>query len=541
MDLVTMVRRLRSQGITPKAVGYARFSSVNQEGNMSIQAQTRAIREFAEKNGVVLVKEYIDRAQSATSDDREEFQQMIKDSNSCDWQFIFVHKLDRFARNRVDSAGYRVKLAKNGVMLVSTLESYDPDSPEGALMEGLAELMAEFYSKNLSREIKKGQKENALEAKFCGGTPPLGYDVDPVTKKYVINEEEAAAVRMIFSMIAQNYTYGCVLKTLYSRDFKTKRGANFRQNSLHDILRNPKYMGLYFYRRLPSTILGQKAHNSHKYNAHEDMILVENGVPEIISKELFERVQTILDRRKKVREVHHKKCYLLAGRIHCGMCGMAYSGFSHKGAKRDVTYYTYRCAGTKKVKEERCTNGMINSDLMEKQVLKYLAEVVFNTDSIPKVIAKYRERIVEKSKENAVLLKHLRKQELDVGKKIENILSLIEGGEGNQILLKRLDELEKQKIEISAKISQEEKKIDVHSVDPDKLKALFERAKVLLKDGSLYETKRLIEMFVDTIIVNERNVVIRLNTTAFALKDAGVVIEKVIDRNEVRLHKKKFS
>lgn len=541
MDLATMVKRLRSQGIAPKAVGYARFSSINQEGNMSIQAQTRAIHEFAEKNGLSLVHEYIDRAQSATSDDREEFQKMIKDSANGEWHFVIVHKLDRFARNRVDSAGYRVKLAKNGVMLVSTLESFDPDSPEGALMEGLAELMAEFYSKNLSREIKKGQKENALAAKFCGGTPPLGYDVDPVTKKLVINEQEAEAVRLMFSMVAQNHSYIEVLNALYDRELKTKRGNDFGRNSIHDILRNPKYKGLYFYRRLPSSILGKKARNAHKYNASEDMILVDGGVPAIVTEEEFQKVQGVLDRRKNTREVHRIEKYLLAGKLYCGICGLAYYGETHKVPKTGAIYHLYRCSGTRKVKENRCSSCTVNRDLLEQRVLEYLSEIMFSPASIPKLMKKYQAQKELRNKELTVELRALRRREKEVDKRIQNILSMIEGGEGNQILLSRLDELEKQKSEIVENLSKEEEKIGTQKMDPEKLKKLFEKARELLKSGNLAATKRLIEMFVEKIVVNSDDILIRFNSTAFASQDESVMIEKKIDCNKVRIYKKHMS
>ena len=173
MLLADVVNRLRRQGVMPKAVLYARFSSDNQR-EASIDAQVRAIRQFADASGIIIVREYVDMARSATSDDRAEFQRMIKDAGRGEFNFVIVHKLDRFARNRSDAVGYRVELARKGVMLTSVLENYDSDTPEGALMEGLSELLAEFYSRNLSREIKKGQKENALSAKHKGGTPPLG-------------------------------------------------------------------------------------------------------------------------------------------------------------------------------------------------------------------------------------------------------------------------------------------------------------------------------------------------------------------------------
>ena len=100
------------------AVIYARYSSDNQREE-SIEGQIRECTAYAEKNGITVVKHYIDRAISAKTDNRPEFQQMIKDSDKKLFDIVLVWKLDRFARNRYDSARYKTQLKKNGVKLVS--------------------------------------------------------------------------------------------------------------------------------------------------------------------------------------------------------------------------------------------------------------------------------------------------------------------------------------------------------------------------------------------------------------------------------------
>lgn len=160
-----------------RAAAYARFSSDNQRDE-SIDAQLRAIYKFAQDNGYEIVAEYIDRAKTGTNDRREDFQRMIADSASGDFEAVIVHKLDRFARSRYDSAFYKRTLKTNGVQLVSVLEHFGSE-PESIIMEGLLESMSEYYSANLSREVKKGQMENALACKHTGGQPPLGYHVTP--------------------------------------------------------------------------------------------------------------------------------------------------------------------------------------------------------------------------------------------------------------------------------------------------------------------------------------------------------------------------
>lgn len=531
-----MVERLHAQNIVPKAVLYARFSSDNQRSE-SIDAQVRAIREFAEKNAIVIVSEYIDMAKSATSDDREQFQKMIKDASKGNFQFVIVHKLDRFARNRRDSVGYRVELARKGVQLVSVLESFDEDTPEGALMQGLSELLAEFYSKNLSREVKKGQKENALKAKHNGGTPPFGYDVDPITKKLVINEHEATGVKLMFRMVMERFSYEDILKELHSCGFKTKRGRDFGRNSVHDILRNEKYTGKYFYRRIASPLLGVKKKNSHKFNAPEDMIIVDGGVPIIIEKNQFETVQQLLDTRKQ-RGIRKRETYLLAGKIVCGKCGMAYCGNRAFNRQRNYVSVTYRCDGSRKLKENRCNNGVVNRDMLDKKVLECLSELVFDPSVIPELMVKAEQSLRENNKKKAGVIANIRRQEIDIDKKIRNILIAVESGKGANLLLERLDKLEAEKKQLATQLAKEEAKGNTQQIDKSKLVLLFSKAKEMLKSGALDGTRRLIDMFIDKIIVNEDTISIRYNPTSFILGGDGIVFEKIFSRNDVRIYKK---
>ena len=193
-----------------RAAAYARYSSDNQRDE-SIDAQLRAIHKFADENGYQIVREYIDRAKTGTNDRREEFQRMIRDSDDGDFEVVIVHKLDRFARKRYDSAIYRKALEENGVKLVSVLEQFT-DSPEGIIFVGMSEAMSEYYSANLSREVKKGQYENAIACKHTGGFAPLGFRVN-AELKYEINDEEAVHVRFIFQSILSGMNYSQISKS----------------------------------------------------------------------------------------------------------------------------------------------------------------------------------------------------------------------------------------------------------------------------------------------------------------------------------------
>jgi DNA invertase Pin-like site-specific DNA recombinase len=155
---------------------YARYSDENQREE-SIQGQLRECKEYAEKNNITILGSYIDRAFSAKTDNRPEFQRMIKDSGKRLFDAIIVWKLDRFARNRYDSAHYKSVLRKNGIKVISATEAIAEDST-GILLESLLEGYAEFYSAELSEKVVRGMTENALKCKFNGGTVPTGYVID---------------------------------------------------------------------------------------------------------------------------------------------------------------------------------------------------------------------------------------------------------------------------------------------------------------------------------------------------------------------------
>ena len=173
------------------AVIYARYSSDNQREE-SIEGQLRECQALAEANDMVIVDTYIDRALSAKTDNRPDFQRMIKESANGLFELVIVWKLDRFARNRYDSAHYKSVLQKNGVKVISATEKISQNS-EGILLESLLEGMAEYYSAELSEKVTRGLTENALKCKYNGGTLPIGYSTDK-NQCFVIDPLTAPAV-----------------------------------------------------------------------------------------------------------------------------------------------------------------------------------------------------------------------------------------------------------------------------------------------------------------------------------------------------------
>ena len=489
-----------------KAVAYARFSSDLQREE-SIEAQFRAINAFAEQNGYTLLKVYADRGISGTTDNRPEFQQMIEDAKSEQFNAIIVHKLDRFARNRADSAIYRQELSKHGIKLISVLENFD-DSPESIILQSVIEGYNEYYSKNLRREVMKGLKENALSCRHTGGTPCLGYDVDKSTMRLVINEYEAEAVRLIFKMYLSNEGYTAIINELNKKGYRTKRGVPFGKNSLYEILRNEKYSGVYTYNKSASK--NANGHfNRHKSKDDADIIRIDGGVPAIISKEDFEKVQVKMAERKlKNASYKAKQEYLLSGKIVCGECGCSYAGNSRKPNATHPLYVSYRC--TKKNGKVKCKNTEISRDTLEKLVLSKLADKVFDESILPDILDKYNKYVQERHSDVKNLISTLKNKIETADKGIKNIVKVVMET-GSSALNNKLQELEAEKRNLELALNEANNKLASVTIDAKSLKNAFKRAKQMLKSGNLSNRKALVERYVNSVTIYKNEIIIEFN------------------------------
>ena len=220
------------------AVIYARYSSDNQREE-SIEGQIRECTAYAEKNGITIVKHYIDRAISAKTDNRPEFQQMIKDSDKKLFDIVLVWKLDRFARNRYDSARYKTQLKKNGVKLMSATEIIS-EGPEGIILESVLEGYAEYYSADLSEKVIRGMTENALKGKFTGGAIPFGYIIN-ADHRFEIDPLTAPFVAETFQRYNDGQTMREIRDWLNEKGIKNKRGGLMTFNVIQHMLSNHRY------------------------------------------------------------------------------------------------------------------------------------------------------------------------------------------------------------------------------------------------------------------------------------------------------------
>ncbi len=409
------------------AVIYARYSSYNQT-ERSIEGQIEDCMRYAEQNDIKIVANYIDRACSGTNaEHRPQFQQMVKDSERKQFDVVLVYKLDRFSRNRYDSAMYKAKLKKNDVKVVSVMENISED-PMGIILESMLEGMAEYYSANLSQNVKRGMKVARSRGTYTGGIVVFGYRV--VNKKVEIDENEAEAVRYVFSEYAKGTRLTDIVDRLNSMNLKLRLKSKFSVGSLHNLLKNKKYIGEYSF-------------------DDEDLPPI---YPRIIDDATFYAVQARIEAKKRAPAAAKAKVrYLLQGKLFCGMCGSNMVGESGKSCNGNVYHY-YSCATRKK--HHTCKKKNEKKDFLERYIVENTIKYVLNEKKIDFIA----EKLVEQYKKDfsfdnvAKLESSIEKAEREVNASVD----LMVENASNALLVKKLNEkIEKLSFQI------EEMKIDL--------------------------------------------------------------------------------
>ena len=392
------------------AVIYARYSSSNQT-EQSIEGQLRVCHEFAERENILILDTYIDRAMTGTNDNRADFQRMIKDSSKREWNYVIVYKLDRFSRDKYATAVHKKTLKDNGVKLLSATECI-PDTPEGIIMESLIEGMGQYYSEELSQKVRRGMNETRQKGNFTGGHLLYGYSVE--NKKVIIDEEKAEIVRYIFEQYSVGVYVEDIIAELTAKGVYN-RGKPFARNTVYKMLKNEKYSGIY---RIRDEVF-------------------ENMYPQIVTPNIFEIV------REKVKVNQYGKrsldvVYLLRNKMKCGYCGQSINaecGTSKNGKRK----HYYKCFGRKR--NSGCKKKMIQKDLLEKLVIEAIITILSNRENketlISAVLKQQERRIAQNS-----ILKVLLREQKQVNNALENMVAAIEQGVITNTTTKRLKELE---------------------------------------------------------------------------------------------------
>jgi site-specific DNA recombinase len=484
--------------IEMKAALYARVSSEKQaEKDLSISAQLKALRKYADEHGYQVFREFIDEAESARTADRPAFQEMIAyaKQKSKPFEAILVWKLSRFARNREDSIVFKSLLRKVGVQVISISEQFD-DSPVGRLLESLIESMDEFYSANLSQEARRGLREVASRGFWAAGSAPFGYrlidvpDGKATRKNLDIDEISARIVRKMFDLCLQGRGAKDIAQTLNREGIETRSGGKWTKAGVAYMLKNDIYTGDFVWPSLNRLRKGEK------------QIVHERHHDPIISKKDFERAQEMISDRAPER-IHPQRLvssYLLSGLLFCDKCGKAMLGATAKSGR----YRYYSCYSRTRVDLDCCKCKPINSDKLERTVVDKLKEHVLTESNLSELLRLTNAELADQSKRLSKDVESWRLQLSKVQIKLERLFDAVELGHLSAAsVAPRIDKLKLQMDDLQSRISvsesDRERRQPVKAISKAELKRYVVDLRALLLEGEFFEQKSFLRSFVKRI------------------------------------------
>ena len=449
---------------------YARYSSDNQQES-SIEGQLSECYDFASKKNIKIIGEYIDRAYSGKTDNRPGFKKMIRDASKKSFNCILIYKIDRFARDTAIFAVYKKELSKLGIKVISVKEDIG-EGVSGRLIEGFYELLAEHYSLNLAQNVERGMNVQAKKHKFLGGPRPLGYNI---TKEldYVINEDEAKIIHIIFDKYENNEKIKDIVKWFYDSGIRNVHGNKITHNGIITILTNEKYIGTY------------------KWSSYAK----EGVLPQIIEKTQFDNVQKMLATSKRTapREKTQGVNYILTGKLFCGECGEKMMGDCSKKKNNIYRYYTcYNQKRKEKTSKEKCKSRSIPKEYLESLVINDIKRILFKDSKELQALLKETIKVFKENSESLCELDSIKVSLNEVNKKIENMIIAIENGIITKTTQKRLLELENQKEQLELTLNKKQLAID--EIDENYIRYRLEK----LSESNI---EAIISMFVVAVYV----------------------------------------
>ena len=463
------------------AVIYARYSSHAQR-DVSIDQQIKAIQEFADRQDLKIVQIYADRAISGTTDNRPQFQQMIRDASAGAWDYVIVYSMDRFARDRYDSITYKKILMDSGVRVLSAMENIS-DEPSGILLESVLEGLAEYYSRELSQKIRRGLRDNAARG-LVAASIPYGYMKGP-DSKYAINPETAPIVREIFDRVLHGDSFADIARDLNERGVRTKTNTEWNRSSFK-FLTNERYIGVYIY----------------------GDVRLEGGMPAIVDQETFYAVQDELRRRQnpKGAEVKRRRTntvYLLTGKAYCDCCKAPLVGKSGTGRHGNLFCY-YTC---KNLLEKKCDMKRIPKEKLEYCVASALREFAVDPELVDLMVdlSMEAQKNYNENSEASLLAKELQQVESAIG----NIMKAIEAGIISPDMKDRMAELSDRKEALKAQIATYAHRDKLDNLTREEMVAAFQ----LLKEGEIENLsfqELMFEMLLNSVYVGKDTIKIVL-------------------------------
>jgi site-specific DNA recombinase len=508
-----------------KAYAYARVSSESQaEKGTSIPSQLELMRRYAAQNSITILKEFVDEAESATTDNRPEFQDMIRQcrDNAQGVDCVLVWKLSRFARNRIDSVVYKKLLSKQGIRVISVSEPIE-DSPEGRILEGMIELIDSYYSEILSKESLRGLKQTAQQGYHTGGKPPYGYQLKSVMvgsalkKAWEIEPKEAEGVKLIYRMHFDGHSYDEIIAELKRRGLKPRNKDEWGRSSISEVLRKPCYSGTHYFNTRKRKELGKRVHLRDQKDRSE---WIEMKVPRLVEDDVFDSVKAKMGLRRFTapRKTTNQ---ILTGFLACGKCGQAYViGDYYRGR-----YPYYRCSTKMKGGVKSCDNRNLRGDEIDSVVLKEVLELVFSRHNLEKYSEMIADSVTDEKKELEALVSRYAKEKEALNKKKAVYFEGLESGKLDTALVgERLRQLKDEEEAVSIKYLEADERLSSLAMPEQRrltvkdYEELKQSLKSFVEESTAAQKKAFLSRFIKSVTVHPDKLTVEYHPPYFTNK-----------------------
>lgn len=471
----------------------ARYSTDRQNPD-SIEVQVEKCSEWCYQNHIAILGVFADMAVSGMKDSRPQYDMMMRQLRQDMADTVVIYDQSRMFRKMTAWFSFRDELAAMGVTVVSVTQPLigkDLRDPTNFLTEGSMALFNQIWALQTRQKVIEKMRYMAKNGQHTGGTPPLGYCV--VDGKLSVCESEAEIVRRIFQEYADGMTYREIIARLNRDGLTTRSGKSFGTNSLHDLLKNKKYIGILVYGKAPRSASGTR--NSH--GTADDIIEIENAVPAIVAPNVWEKVQKKMEKnkREKAGRPATVRNYPLKGKVFCGECGAAliYTGSKNSNAR----YHYYSCSG--KQRHGNCELMPIKMEALEHTVVDAVRRIVGDPTNMGRLIQIMRDEKMKLQSGCVDQLQALISKQNEINQQLERAADAILSGLNSKTLLDRVNALEREKESVRVSISSLKRSVDSVSIPDDCFDELL--AMAMQDDESVLSIVARVEVSKDTITI----------------------------------------
>lgn len=487
-----------------KVVFYARVSTEEEKQLNALEKQTQELTDYIHsQKDWILVDKYIDEGISGTtSKGRHEYNRLYNDLLTDKFDIVVIKDQSRLMRNVLDWYLFLDRVLKNGKQIYMYLDNsfYTPDN---AFISGIKAMMAEEYSRDLSKKIRSAAQHSQKNGTVYGNGRMLGYEQK--NGKLIIIEEEAEIVRQIFDWYIQGDGFRIIQQKLLEKGIMSTTGTPFSLSTLKRMIKQEKYKGL--------LISGKRRKNfeTKKFEPvpESEWIVIPNGVPAIVSEEIWDKAnQCIKDRRiensmeyAKARGLFQSNIYTLSGKIFCGKCGKVYWHEFYLTKVNKLPREVWECSTYKSLGIKRgCKNRILQNDILISKLKEVLFSASYNQSS---AVKETLEILKQTLKPNMTDPQSILDKNTKLIKRRDKLLEMLL----DEVITK--DEYTKKKVELDNQIEKNNKQYEELLMKSRELVSVEDRLKEIEKFLSTDFTSpediddETVKNIIDKIIVND--------------------------------------